>query len=327
LTGSFGRYGCVCKLILDLVCATQVRASEGKGAAEPAAATVASSSATDAVKQKNEGKWHFTLLDADDEPPTATAAAAAAAAAVAAADGGDGRRHRGCVVLEVALPRHLDSSLIDVDVHPTWVSLVIKAKVLRLKVCVAARGDAAISIRASYCGNSPCTQPPIISLSSTHTYTPQTQNKNSSPRRCASPRAERSGARRPATSWSSCPRHVRSFLCACGKDGTPRLGNVFRSWPHPTSTPVSPPFPLQVHPKTTLKAARRSQPQAPAPAPAAAAPSAATSSKAGRTSLAEEMLRESTRPLTGLVSVRGIVSHGEEEGDEDEDEGALPPLM
>lgn len=38
-------------------------------------------------------------------------------------------------MLEVVLPRHLDSSLVDVDVHPTWVSLVIKAKVLQLKVC------------------------------------------------------------------------------------------------------------------------------------------------------------------------------------------------
>ena len=44
-------------------------------------------------------------------------------------------------MLEVALPRHLDSSLVDVDVHPTWISLVIKAKVLRLKVkgCVCMR--------------------------------------------------------------------------------------------------------------------------------------------------------------------------------------------
>jgi hypothetical protein len=32
-------------------------------------------------------------------------------------------------VLEVRVARHLDSSLIDVDVHPSYVSMVIKGKV------------------------------------------------------------------------------------------------------------------------------------------------------------------------------------------------------
>lgn len=84
----------------------QVRASEENGLAAATADTAD-------IKQKNEGKWAFILRDMDDEP---------------------GGPHRGCVVLEVALPRHLDSSLVDVDVQPTWASLVIKTKVLRLKV-------------------------------------------------------------------------------------------------------------------------------------------------------------------------------------------------
>jgi hypothetical protein len=33
------------------------------------------------------------------------------------------------VVLEVRVQKYLDSSLIDVDVHPTYVSMVIKSKV------------------------------------------------------------------------------------------------------------------------------------------------------------------------------------------------------
>ncbi|KAE9356781.1 hypothetical protein PF008_g3447 [Phytophthora fragariae] len=37
------------------------------------------------------------------------------------------------VILEVDLPRFLDSSLVDVDVHPSYVSIVAKNKVLRLK--------------------------------------------------------------------------------------------------------------------------------------------------------------------------------------------------
>jgi len=35
----------------------------------------------------------------------------------------------GTLGLEVDVPRHLDSSLIDVDVHPYYVSIIIKGKV------------------------------------------------------------------------------------------------------------------------------------------------------------------------------------------------------
>ena len=57
--------------------------------------------------QKNEGKWHFKF-DEDLKP------------------------HH--LVLEVFIQRHLDSSLVDVDVHPHYVSVVIKAKTLRLNL-------------------------------------------------------------------------------------------------------------------------------------------------------------------------------------------------
>ena len=40
----------------------------------------------------------------------------------------------GVIALDVDLPRHLDSSLIDVDVHPTYISIVVKSKLLRLKL-------------------------------------------------------------------------------------------------------------------------------------------------------------------------------------------------
>lgn len=58
-----------------------------------------------AIRQKNEGGWNF-YWDEESE--------------------------RGSIKLEVCLPRHLDSSLIDVDVHPTYVSVIIKSKLLRL---------------------------------------------------------------------------------------------------------------------------------------------------------------------------------------------------
>lgn len=59
------------------------------------------------IRQKNEGGWSFRW---------------------------DEESQRGFVILEICLPRHLDSSLIDVDVHPTYVSIVIKSKLLRLRL-------------------------------------------------------------------------------------------------------------------------------------------------------------------------------------------------
>ena len=59
------------------------------------------------IKQKNEGGWGFRW----DEETKA-----------------------GCVMLDVEVARHLDSSLIDVDIHPTYVSIVIKSKLLRLRL-------------------------------------------------------------------------------------------------------------------------------------------------------------------------------------------------
>ena len=57
------------------------------------------------VRQCNEGKWEFTLDDTS---------------------------RQGYIILDIAVQRHLDSSLIDVDVHPTYISIIIKSKVLRL---------------------------------------------------------------------------------------------------------------------------------------------------------------------------------------------------
>lgn len=58
------------------------------------------------VRQKNEGGWAFSW---DEESLDK-------------------------VILSVQLSKHLDSSLIDVDIHPTFVSIVIKSKVLRLRL-------------------------------------------------------------------------------------------------------------------------------------------------------------------------------------------------
>ena len=38
------------------------------------------------------------------------------------------------IELHIELPKHLDSSLVDVDVHPTYASIIIKSKLLRLRL-------------------------------------------------------------------------------------------------------------------------------------------------------------------------------------------------
>lgn len=55
------------------------------------------------IKQRNEGGWDF-FWDEESRP--------------------------GFVILDVHVAKHLDSSLMDVDVHPNYISIVIKSKVV-----------------------------------------------------------------------------------------------------------------------------------------------------------------------------------------------------
>lgn len=59
------------------------------------------------IRQKNEGGWEFKW-DEESKP--------------------------GFVVLEVFIAKYLDSSLIDVDINPTYVSIIVKSKLLRLRL-------------------------------------------------------------------------------------------------------------------------------------------------------------------------------------------------
>ena len=59
------------------------------------------------IKQKNEGGWDF-IWDEETQP--------------------------GNVILEIKLGKFLDSSLVDVDIHPNYVSVVVKSKLLRLRL-------------------------------------------------------------------------------------------------------------------------------------------------------------------------------------------------
>lgn len=54
----------------------------------------------------------------------------------------------GYLTLEISIQKHLSSSLIDVDIHPTYVSVVIKSKVLRLSLPVEVQSEASTAQRS-----------------------------------------------------------------------------------------------------------------------------------------------------------------------------------
>lgn len=86
------------------------------------------------IRQCNEGKWVFSF---------------------------DETGKHGSVVLDVSVPKFLDSSLIDVDVHPNYVSIVIKSKVLRLNLPAEVDSSNSSAARSKTTGHLVLTMPKI----------------------------------------------------------------------------------------------------------------------------------------------------------------------
>jgi len=57
------------------------------------------------------------------------------------------------VVLDIAVQKHLSSTLIDVDVHPDYVSVVVKSKVLRLVLPAEVQAEDAVASRSRTTGH------------------------------------------------------------------------------------------------------------------------------------------------------------------------------
>lgn len=86
------------------------------------------------IKQKNEGGWEFTW-DEETRP--------------------------GFVTLDVRVQRFLDSSLIDVDVHPSYISVVIKSKILRLRLPAEVKAGESKCQRSKTTGSLLVTMPKV----------------------------------------------------------------------------------------------------------------------------------------------------------------------
>jgi protein TilB len=67
--------------------------------------------------------------------------------------------------LEIKLSKFLDSSLVDVDVHPTYVSVVIKGKVLRLRLPAEVRVSDSKCQRSKTSGSLSVIMPKVMDLS------------------------------------------------------------------------------------------------------------------------------------------------------------------
>ena len=77
------------------------------------------------IRQCNDGKWKFSF--SEDSP--------------------------GFVVLDVHVQKHLSSSLVDVDCHPLYISIVIKSKVLRLVLPCEVEAEGAKAQRSATTGH------------------------------------------------------------------------------------------------------------------------------------------------------------------------------
>ncbi|GMH66874.1 hypothetical protein TrST_g7507 [Triparma strigata] len=86
------------------------------------------------VRQCNEGKWSFKF---------------------------DESLHPGSVTLTVSVQKHLSSSLIDVDCHPHYISIVIKSKVLRLLLPAEVKSNEAKAERSRTTGDLVITIPKV----------------------------------------------------------------------------------------------------------------------------------------------------------------------
>ncbi len=71
--------------------------------------------------------------------------------------------HPDYIRLDVSVPKHLSTSLIDVDVHPTFITIIIKSKILRLKLPEEVKSEESKAQRSTITGHLLITMPRINS--------------------------------------------------------------------------------------------------------------------------------------------------------------------
>ena len=88
------------------------------------------------IKQCNQGKYEFWFEEEESVK-----------------DDGNGKKSTaGTLVMRVAIPKYLSTSLIDVDIHPTYVSIVIKSKISRVILPVEVTSTQSVARRSAASG-------------------------------------------------------------------------------------------------------------------------------------------------------------------------------
>ena len=125
------------------------------------------------IRQCNEGRYDFKMLE----------------------DDGNGN-----VVVEVEIPRFIDTSLVDVDVQPNHVSIVIKNKTLRLRFEEEVRPDAGKAERSKVTGCLKLTMPKVDTSKVLRTRKLMEQRKKDALERIAVEKKERQGKKKKSVS-------------------------------------------------------------------------------------------------------------------------------
>jgi protein TilB len=85
------------------------------------------------IKQCNQGKHRFWFEDSSPSKSNSS-------------------KDGGILTMKIAIPKYLSTSLVDVDIHPTYVSVVIKSKILRVILPVEVISDKAVARRSASSG-------------------------------------------------------------------------------------------------------------------------------------------------------------------------------
>jgi len=131
----------------------------------------------------------------------------------------------GHIQLDISIQKHLSSSLIDVDVHPTYISVVIKSKVLRLLLPTEVISEQSVAERSIVTGHLLVTIPKcnpeenVLLLSST-TSTSSKQHQQQHQRRrneinvktAADKRTRRSGLNQDMIQASSLSKQLKGSV-------------------------------------------------------------------------------------------------------------------
>ena len=102
------------------------------------------------IFQKNEGKYEFTLQEVDISTMNNNSDISTTSGK---------KRFSRAVVLDLKLPRFLDTSLLQVDVRPTLIRVLIKGRLLQLRLPSEVYCDLATSQRSAVTGHLVVTMP------------------------------------------------------------------------------------------------------------------------------------------------------------------------